>query len=174
MQQHREESSRTAAQYLGFMYEHGYGVDKDLKQAILCYTKAHENGVPLATYNIAVLYERGGEGVAKDYESALFNYKNADGQGVDNAAYRIGRIYERGGYGVAQDNGKALDWYQKALRQGVPGASNRILTMCLDGRAAEVNRKFAREYLTEAAKDGNHKAKVILEGIAFDALAQKN
>ena len=165
--------SRTASQYLGFMYEHGYGVSKDAREAINHYGIAHENGVAFAAYNMAVIYERGGEGVPKDFESARINYLKADGQEVPNASYRIGRIYERGGFGVEKSDERALDWYNKANQLGVPGASKRVLTMCLDGRAAKVNPKFAREFLKEAAAQGDHRAKVVLEGIVREELAAK-
>jgi|GEM_PF-6271777 len=162
--------SRTASQYLGFMYEHGYGVSKDAREAINHYGKAHENGVAFAAYNMAVIYERGGEGVPKDYESARINYLKADGSEVPNASYRIGRIYERGGFGIKKNDETALSWYNKADQQGVPVASKQILAMCLDGRA---DAKFARGYLEGAAAQGDHRAKVVLEGIVRDELAAK-
>ena len=54
---------------LGWLYEAGYGVEQDYKQAAALYTKAAEQGNAYAQKNLGWLYEAG-YGVEQDYEQA--------------------------------------------------------------------------------------------------------
>ena len=44
---------------LGLMYQRGDSVEQDSAKAAELYEKAHVKGYPKATYNLAVMYERG-------------------------------------------------------------------------------------------------------------------
>lgn len=44
---------------LGYVYQHGQGVDSDLIEAVQWYQKAVENDVPQALYNLAYFYQNG-------------------------------------------------------------------------------------------------------------------
>lgn len=44
---------------LGYLYQHGQGVDSDLIEAVQWYQKAAENDVPQALYNLAYFYQNG-------------------------------------------------------------------------------------------------------------------
>ena len=61
---------------LGLMYERGYGVLKDDKQAVNWYRKAAEQGYFGAQYNLGVMYANG-EGVLKDMTKAKYWIKKA-------------------------------------------------------------------------------------------------
>ena len=56
---------------LGFLYQHGEGVDKDPKKAAEWYQQAAERGHPSAQYNLGGMYLRG-DGVEKDLVMAYF------------------------------------------------------------------------------------------------------
>ena len=49
---------------LGWMYENGQGVEKDLEEAVKWYRKAADQGNAYAQYNVGVVYYKG-EGVLR-------------------------------------------------------------------------------------------------------------
>jgi hypothetical protein len=65
---------------LGVLYDQGYGVPMDDRQAIEWYRKAAEQGLPQAQINLGIMYEEG-EGTPMDYVRAYFWYAMADSQG---------------------------------------------------------------------------------------------
>ena len=46
-------------EFIGFMYENGYGVERDVEKTIEWYTHAANNGNSDAMYNLAVIYQYG-------------------------------------------------------------------------------------------------------------------
>jgi uncharacterized protein len=65
-----EQGHATAQYNLGLMYDTGYGVPKDLVEAVNWYRKAAEQGDAEAQYKLGVLFE-GGQGVRKDLVEAV-------------------------------------------------------------------------------------------------------
>ena len=55
------------------MYDHGYGVPQDYKEAIKWYRRAAEQGNDRAQYNLGLMYD-GGYGVPQDYVQAHMWY----------------------------------------------------------------------------------------------------
>jgi len=55
---------------MGTLYETGFGVPQDYKEAAAWYLKSAEQGNAKAEYNLGALYERG-NGVPQDYVQAL-------------------------------------------------------------------------------------------------------
>lgn len=73
--------SSTGYLYLGYMYEFGLGVAKDIKKAIKCYTLyERENTGMFATYQLAMIYS------SKEYENISLA-KNCFNRLVDNAFF---------------------------------------------------------------------------------------
>ena len=66
-----ERGTLSAEFNLGFLYQHGEGVDKDPKKAAEWYQQAAERGHPSAQYNLGGMYLRG-DGVEKDLVMAYF------------------------------------------------------------------------------------------------------
>ena len=60
-----EQGDAQAQSYLGFVYSNGYGVAKDLVEAVKWYRKAAEQGDAIAQNYLGFVYSNG-EGVAKD------------------------------------------------------------------------------------------------------------
>jgi TPR repeat protein len=70
------------AQYdLGFQYEHGQGVAKDLDQAGLLYRKAADQGNAQAQANLGILYTQG-EGVPQNNVTA-YMWMTIASQGIE-------------------------------------------------------------------------------------------
>jgi TPR repeat protein len=62
---------------MGMLYETGFGVTQDYKEAAAWYKKAADQGNAKAQYNLGALYERG-NGVPQDYVQALKWYSLAE------------------------------------------------------------------------------------------------
>lgn len=73
----------------------GGGVTQDYKQAVYWWTKAANQGIAAAQYNLGVGYYNG-KGVARDYKQAVYWYTKAANQGYANAQYNLGVCYYKG------------------------------------------------------------------------------
>lgn len=62
--------------HLGFAYQHGEGVPRDMISALDHYQKAAEFGIPQALYNLAYFYQNG-LGVTQDFEKAAYYIRRA-------------------------------------------------------------------------------------------------
>lgn len=108
---------------LGYMYEHGEGVDKDFKMAIFWFQKAALSGNRNAQHNLAFFYFQG-LGTARDYAKAFEWYTKAAAQGHPGAQNNLGILYEYG-YGVKRNINEALKWYKVAAENdNADGQSN--------------------------------------------------
>ena len=105
---------------LGYCYEMGDGVTKNLVEAVNWYRKAADQGLADAQLNLGYCYDMG-NGVEKDMHEAVKLYRMAAEQGNAIAQYNLGNCY-RGGRGVAVDLAEAKKWYQKAADQGYENA----------------------------------------------------
>src|ERR1700737_2547935 len=97
---------------LGYAYQFGNGVEKDISASIRWYRRAADNGDPLAQNNLGYLYETGPEGVRNIDEAAKW-YMRAAVYGNPAAQFNIGLFYLRG-KGLKQSAPDALYWIQRA------------------------------------------------------------
>ncbi|MBO43546.1 MAG: hypothetical protein CMM28_07460 [Rhodospirillaceae bacterium] len=82
---------------MGYLFEHGKGVERNYQQAVEWYQKAARQGEPAAQFNLGVMYRKG-HGVKKDDKIARQWYEKAAEQGHPIAervvevmkAYKIG------------------------------------------------------------------------------------
>jgi TPR repeat protein len=94
------------------MYESGLGVNKDSSKAALWLSKAAEQGVAPAQYDLCGLYHRG-QGVPQDYRQAAVWYRKAAEQNFALAQYALGSLWTQG-RGVPQANEEAYFWFDLA------------------------------------------------------------
>lgn len=98
------------AQYhLGKMYEQGYGVTKDYKEAVIWYRKSAEHGNPAGQYMLGYMYHKG-LGGWKNYDKGIEWLLKSAEQGFAHAQYNLGLLYEY----EESDLRKAKKWYRKA------------------------------------------------------------
>ena len=98
---------------LGCWYTHGgYGVEQDDTKAVEWYSKAAENGSPLAHLNLAICY-REGHGVEQDIDKAIELYTKAAELGDEKAPYELALFYEE-----LEDTENALKWFTNAAEKG--------------------------------------------------------
>ena len=88
---------------LGICYYNGYGVDKDISEAIKWFRKAAEQNDAEAEHFLGNLY-RNGKGVEQDEEQALYWYERAESHGSLLATLSINAIKEEKKQSASQQN----------------------------------------------------------------------
>ena len=96
-----EKGHASAFNDMGYIYEFGLGLPKNIQKAIEYYQKAIDRGYADALANLAELYESGTE-VPQDHHKAFELYQNASQHGCQWAYRYLGVLYE-GGYGCHKD-----------------------------------------------------------------------
>lgn len=112
-----EQGNVEAQDKVGYMYESGYGVDTDEKEAMKWYRKAADQGDAEALVNIGEMY-RNGKGVTKDPAEAATWYRKAADKGDPAAEMALGQMYEDG-EGVKRDYAEALFWMSLTQKSGM-------------------------------------------------------
>lgn len=77
--------------FMGFMYENGWAVEKDLGKARESYEQAAELDVPFAEQRLGVMYKNG-TGVWRDRSKAIYWLERAASKGDDKAAQILSRM----------------------------------------------------------------------------------
>jgi hypothetical protein len=109
---------------LGWLYDLGRGVPKDLTAAFAWFRKAAEQGLPEAQTNLGLAYFNG-RGVAQDRAEAVVWFRKAAEQGYAPAQATLGGIYMAGS-GATKDYAEAAVWLRKAAEQGEPKAQHDL------------------------------------------------
>ena len=111
-----------AQNYLGYMYQNGYGVTRYYEKALEYYQKAAEQGYAEAQNHLGDIYfyDKG------EFEQAREWYEKAAEQGHADAQCNLGDMYYFG-IGGEQSYPKAEEWYQKAADQGNAIAMENLL-----------------------------------------------
>ncbi|RAP26348.1 hypothetical protein DID78_06850 [Candidatus Marinamargulisbacteria bacterium SCGC AG-343-D04] len=154
-----EQGNSQVQNALGWMYQHGKGVEKDLNEALRLYLLAADKGEANAQNNLACML-RDGKGVDQDLNEAIRLYTLAAKQGDKDAQYNLGNMY-RQGKGVDPDMSEeermkeAVKWYILAADQGFSGAQNNLGWMHVKGKGVEKSYKKAFEWYTKAAEKGH-------------------
>ncbi len=110
----------TAMANVGYYYDSGFAVARDMEEAVRWYTLAAEHGSVEAQFNLGALYE-GGEGVPQDYGIAYKWFEMAAGSGDPMAAMYLGLFHEEG-LGRPVDPIEAYGWFFAAAEAGLPDA----------------------------------------------------
>ena len=148
-----EEGVAKAKHYLGFMYQNGYGVEQDAREAVKWYRKAARQGYGKAQYNLGVMYEKG-QGVLQDYEEAVKWYRKAARKGVAGAQTNLGLMYDLG-HGVKQDYVRAHMWNNLAAINGNDNGSNNRDSLAKEMTPTQISEAedMARDCLKKNYKD---------------------
>ncbi|GMR05722.1 MAG: hypothetical protein BMS9Abin25_0297 [Gammaproteobacteria bacterium] len=105
------ESGIAEAQYsLGFLYQSGWGPERDIQKAIAWYTNAAEQNEARAQFNLGVLLLNGEDDVKKDTETGvLWLTRSAENNNTRAKEFLIG-LYSEGKYGIEKSKAKADYW----------------------------------------------------------------
>ena len=105
------ESGIAEAQYsLGFLYQSGWGPERDLHKAVTWYTSAAEQNEARAQFNLGVLFLGGEDEIDEDTETAmLWLTRSAENDNARAKEFLID-VYSEGQYGIEKSNEKADYW----------------------------------------------------------------
>jgi len=137
---------------LGIMYQYGYGVTPDDKQAVEWYQKAAEQDYAEAQYFLGLMYADG-NGVTKDVSQAVKWYQKAADQGDAEAQSNLVAMIANG-RGAAQDDGELVAQYQTAAEQGDAKAQYNFGKMYKIGRGVTKDYKQALMWYQKSAEQG--------------------
>ncbi len=134
------DGGHTAALFnLGYYYEVGAYLPKDLKKAKSFYTRAAEAGDEDATMRLAILEVKSGDAAAG---FKLFKDR-AENKSDLCAKYNLGICYEQG-IGVDADMDKALDIYCECIDAGMFEAEKRLFAIAAQDINSAQNGEFFR------------------------------
>lgn len=100
-------NSSEACYTLGYLYQNGLGMDRDLNEAKTYYKKASIGGVSEAAWCLGMIYKN-----EMNYSEAFKFFLKAAEEGHGMAMFELAKFYEDG-LGVSSNTGKAKEWYTK-------------------------------------------------------------
>lgn len=142
---------------LGFIYENGTGVNKDIKKAFCLYTSSAKKGCVFGQKNLADCYYSG-KGVAGNNEQAVFWYQKAAEKNLADAQNMLGVCYYNG-YGVEQDYETAYYWQEKAAELGLWAAQRNVAGLIFDSEEyglGRLNKYDGIKWLEKAIDEGDN------------------
>ena len=149
-----DEGYHSAMNNIGYMYDHGCGVEQDGAEAMAWFERSAFRGDDVAVYNMALHY-RDGNGVARDDARALQLIEYSASLGYTLAQRTMGDIYYYGRYGVEVDNAMAMDWYKIAAEANDADALLRIGKMYYHGYGVSADDAEAVKWFLRAADEGS-------------------
>ena len=148
--------------FMGYCYEFGRGVAKDVVTAVKWYLSAAEKGDPDAQRNLGTCY-RDGTGIAKDHGKAFYWYKISAEQGGGSwAQNHLGLCYETG-LGTERNYAEACKWFKKSAEQAYDCAQYNLARMYEGGKGVEKNLEEAEKWYKKAADQGHSGSKEALK-----------
>ena len=151
---------------LGYAYNLGEAVEKDLAEAVRLYRLAADQGLASAQSNLGIMYSNG-EGVSQDKAEAVRWYRKAADQGYASAQYNLGVMYDNG-EGVSQDKAEAVHWYFKAADQGHASAQFNLRVMYDNGEGVEKDLAEAVRLYRKAADQEDASAQFNLGSMYYN------
>jgi len=142
---------------LGFMYETGYGVEKNLVRARELYQQSAAQNYPQGMNNLATFYKEGLGGLEVDTNKALELYLKAAQAGNDFANNNLGKMYFFGEF-VEEDELKALSYFIEAAEQGFEGSYYYLGFLYVFSDVVEKDYQKSFEYFKKSYATGNSNA----------------
>jgi TPR repeat protein len=163
------QGSAEAAEALGSMYDHGWGVDMDYVEAARWFQKAAEKGAPHALFRLAMMHVTG-QGVEQDRILAARYLREAAERGETDAQTILGALYwkeDRAARGdilgpltatelqILPEDREAFSWMRKAAESGESAAQNALGTMYFNGDGVVMDPPSAWAWYSLAAGQGD-------------------
>ena len=111
---------------LGWLYEQGKGVPRNLATAVRWYRASAEQNNPKAVENMGNMYQAG-RGVPKNCKTAVEWYARGALQNDQYNLYSLARMYHYG-FGVKEDRAKAHALYRQSAALGNQKAREALIT----------------------------------------------
>ncbi len=128
--------------HLAEMYLEGWGVKRDLAEALKWFMPSAQRGYPLSEYKVGLVYQSGDSNVRRDMAKAVEWFNKAAAHGFARAQNDLGFLYEKGD-GVARNDLEAARWYRLAAEQGWALGQINLAKLYEDGKGLERNREEA-------------------------------
>lgn len=141
-----------AQRQLGWSYQIGNGVPKDLAEALKWYRKSAVQGYSSAQNDVGKFYENGWV-VAQDYVEAMKWYVLSANQGLSYGQHNLALLFY-GGQGTPKDYVEAAKWFSKAAEQGHSTAAYFLGWLYCTGNGIEKNYASALFWYRKAASEG--------------------
>ncbi len=141
--------------HLAEMYLEGWGVERDLSQALRWFMPSAQRGYPLSEYKVGLVYQRGDSRVRRDLPLAIEWFRKAAAHGFARAQNDLGVLYQRG-EGVSRDYEEAARWYRLAAEQGWALAQINLAFLYEEGKGVARSREEAFYWFrlaTQARRD---------------------
>lgn len=140
-------------------YQHGFGIDSNISEAIKWYEEAVMRNVLAANLNLANIFCHGDEefDISINYEKACFLYKMASDSMIDEAQTRLGYMYMYG-YGVKKDEREAIRLYHLAAEKKNKNAEYYLGQAFLYGKGVVKDTTNAEKWFKLAAENGHEDA----------------
>lgn len=122
-----EKGNAEAEFKVGEMYETGFGVKQDMKEAENWINKAAEKGHETANFKL-LYWDLEKNGVTSSNKAGLDSLQAKANEGNPQAQYYVGKMYSRG-VGLKKDPDKAIDWLNKAAFVGVLEAEREVVVV---------------------------------------------
>jgi TPR repeat protein len=140
---------------LGQMYNAGWGIPVDYKEAFKWWSHAVAGGSTDALWGLGLLYDEG-NGVARDSKKAAELWKQGSEQGNIKATVNLAFLYEEG-RGVQRDLKECARLFKIAAEAGEPAAQLNYGLKILHGEGVEQNEILGAAWLGVAAESPRFK-----------------
>lgn len=144
---------------LGWMYETGKGVGKDIAKAASLYRSAIAQGDSFGQWRMGIMIDEGAARGTGAQAVALF--RQAAAQKSPGATASLGVMYATG-RGVERDYDAAMRYYQAAARLGSAHGVEGIGVLYANGQGVERNMNEALAHWMAAASAGDSDAMALL------------
>ena len=146
---------------LGYYYEKGVGLDKDIDKAIELYSLSANQGNSDAQLVLALYYENG-DSVPKNIDKAIELYSLSANQGNSYAQYLLAHYYKNGD-SVPKNIDKAIELFTLSANQGNSDAQLVLAFHYETGNGVPKDIDKAIELFTLSANQGNSDAQKQLQ-----------
>ena len=161
------EGNAAAQTLIGEIYSRGLGVRRDLARAIEWYSKAAEQKLPDAMFQLAMVLHDGGEAFGDKPRAAKLIEEAAEA-GHSLAQFNFAQILvERDPTPAGME--RAVDYYEKAANAGLPDAQYAMAEIFRQGIGGrEIDLAQARHWLELAAAQNHDTAQIELGAMLIE------
>lgn len=144
-----------AADYVGYMYQNGLGVNTDLKEAIKWYKRAAADSTYVeGLESIGYIYADSDNKDWYNPKEAFQLFTRAAAKNSAASQNMLGVMYHTG-EGIPQDDSIAVTYYRLAAEQGYTRAQYNLGSMYMNGNGVKRDDSEAMEWFEKAAEKGH-------------------
>ena len=156
-----DQGNASALYHLGQMYQNGWGVSKNVPQAVSYFTAADQAFYLPAAGKLGKILLYGSDGVSAQPKKAIILLKKAALAGDPEAAFELGNAAVSG-LGEEPNFNHAFGFYSIAALKGDKKAQFQLSQMYLFGRGIPQNYQKALQWMNRSANQGYVRAQIEL------------